>query len=216
MIVTSSPWPGSERSEIFPPFFSSRSFVTPRPIPRPGTPDADGGRAPPGERERVLLLLRRHPGARVADHDERVLRDDARPHAHLPARRRVLDRVVEHVAERALERDGIGGDGNLRALGDELEAQPARRGRAGTTRRASRERARDRSEGRAERRARPVTDAGDADAGARGGMPARDSMSVISRARPARCASEGSSPRRAASATRSLYTRRTVSGDFRS
>ena len=41
-------------------------------------------------------------------------------------------------------------------------------------------------------------------------------MSVISRARPARCASEGSSPRRAASATRSPYTRRTVSGDFRS
>src|ERR1019366_2315103 len=41
MIVTSSPWPGSERSEIFPPFFSSRSFVTPRPIPRPGRPDAD-------------------------------------------------------------------------------------------------------------------------------------------------------------------------------
>ncbi len=70
----------------------------------------------------MLLLLQRHPGARVADHDEGVLRDDARPHAHLPARRRVLDRVVEHVAERALERDGIRGDGNLRALGDELEA----------------------------------------------------------------------------------------------
>ena len=41
-----------------------------------------------------------------------------------PPGRRVLDRVVEHVAEHALERDGIGGDGNLRALGDELEAQP--------------------------------------------------------------------------------------------
>src|SRR5262249_24428328 len=40
MIVTSSPCPGSERSEIFPPFCSRSSFVTPRPIPRPGIPAA--------------------------------------------------------------------------------------------------------------------------------------------------------------------------------
>jgi len=72
----------------------------------------------------VLLFVRRHSGSGVADDDERVLRDHARPDAHLAAGRRVLDRVVEHVPERALEGDRIGRDRNLGALRHEFEAHP--------------------------------------------------------------------------------------------
>src|SRR5260221_106300 len=42
-----------------------------------------------------------------------------------PAFRRVLDRILEHVAEGGLQRGRIRGDGKLRPLRDELQAQPA-------------------------------------------------------------------------------------------
>src|ERR1019366_6198181 len=215
MIVTSRPWPGSERSEIFPPFLSSRSFVTPRPIPRPGTPDADAD----GLRQANVNACSCSSG--VIPAPVSLIMTNACCATTLALTRTCPPAGVYLTALSSTLRNARWSATGSAATG--ISAPSATNSRRTLSPWASRydstrvERTRTRSErgpGGAAGAAGGGTGGGGG--GARGGMPTSDSMSVISRAKPARCASEGSSPRRAASATRSPYTRRTVSGDFRS
>src|SRR5207249_4590221 len=63
--------------------------------------------APERELEGALLLTRAHAHSRVADDDEGLGARPAGPYPDLAAGWRVLHRVVEDVAERALDRERI-------------------------------------------------------------------------------------------------------------
>ena len=100
-----APWPGRDSTQSRPPFASAkpRAIARPRPGPRRS--------GPPGhavERlEDSLALLLRDPRPVIGDADEELLPRRADTHVDGLARRRDLERVLEHVHECALDLDGV-------------------------------------------------------------------------------------------------------------